>query len=169
MTITSLYADGGVIGANPSPLGGTWAWCLVTDQGEHAQSASGVLLPRAGELITNNVTELAAVVFGLEATPLYWQGTVYSDSWVTLQRVFCAGKLNNVPGWLMDRLHAVQRSGKLRTVAYQLLDGHPTKAQLEAGTGKRGHPVSIHNVWCDQQCTAQARAHKVRLAQQEAA
>ena len=33
-----------------------------------------------------------------------------------------------------------------------LLDGHPTRSQLEAGKGKRGGPVSEHNVWCDKAC-----------------
>ena len=156
----ALYADGGVIAVNPSPLGGTWAWCLVDAAGERVQTASGVLTAAEnGGPVTNNVTELLALVAGLEALPAGWMGTVYSDSWVSLQRVFCAAKLNNVPQWLMHRLYAVQRSGMLARMTYVLLDGHPTRAQLAAGVGKRGAPVSEHNVFCDAECGRQARSY----------
>lgn len=86
-------------------------------------------------------------------------GCVYSDSWVTLQRVFLAARLANVPPWLVQRLQAIQRSGRLEGMTWKLLDGHPTKAQLAAGTGKRGNLVSEHNVWCDRACQAAARQH----------
>lgn len=159
MTAIALYADGGVINANPSPLGGTWAYCLVNGSGERVFERAGVVTPVMAQLpaITNNLTELLALVRGLEELPYGWNGTVYSDSWVSLQRVFLAAKLNNVPDWLVIRLQRVQKSGKLGNVRYTLLDGHPTRVQLAAGIGKRGNPVSIHNVWCDQACTCQAR------------
>ena len=167
MTITALYADGGVIGSNPSPLGGTWAWCLVDEAGARVVWESGLVTPaEAGGVVTNNVTELAALVYGLEALPIDFRGTVYSDSQVTLLRVFHAGKLSNVPVWLVRRLQAVQKSGRLRGVSYTLLDGHPTRAQLAAGRGKRGNLVSEHNVWCDAACGEQARRHRAqRLAE----
>lgn len=154
----ALYADGGVIGANPSPIGGTWAWCLVNASGQRVCEYSGTLLA-SPELpfVTNNVSELVALVNGLEALPHGWSGTVYSDSWVSLQRVFLAAKLKNVPDWLVDRLQTLQRSRKLATMSYVLLDGHPTKAQLAAGVGKRGAPVSEHNVFCDAECNRRAR------------
>lgn len=39
-----------------------------------------------------------------------------------------------------------------------LLQGHPTKADLACGIGKkRNLPVSIHNVWCDEACGKAAR------------
>lgn len=156
----ALYADGGVIAVNPSPLGGTWSWCLVDAAGERVQTASGVLTAAEnGGPVTNNVTELLALVNGLEALPAGWCGTVYSDSWVSLQRVFCAAKLHGVPPWLVDRLHALQRGGRLAPLLYVLLDGHPTRAQLAAGVGKRGSPVSEHNVFCDAECGRQARAY----------
>lgn len=156
----ALYADGGVIAVNPSPLGGTWAWCLVDAAGERVQTASGVLTAAEnGQPVTNNVSELYALVAGLEALPARWCGTVYSDSWVSLQRVFLAAPLKGVPHWLRVRLHIVQRTGRLAKLPYVLLDGHPTKAQLAAGVGKRGKPVSEQNVWCDAACTAQARAY----------
>lgn len=159
--IIALYADGGVIGPNPSAIGGTWAYCLVDANGQRIVERSGILLvDPTVPLVTNNVTELLALVEGFEALPDNWQGTVYSDSWVSLQRCFLAAKLNNVPRWLIERLHNVQRSGKLSKAEYCLLDGHPTKAQLAAGVGKRGQPVSEHNVWCDLACGQQAREVK---------
>ena len=156
--IVALYADGGVIAVNPSPIGGTWAYALVDEAGERVRTAAGVLTAEScGHPVTNNVTELLAIVSGLEALPADWAGTVYSDSWVSLQRVFLAAKLNNVPQWLVERLQILQKSGRLANLDYTLLDGHPTRAQIEAGIGKRGHPVSKWNVWCDQQCSAIAR------------
>ena len=155
----ALYADGGVIGQNPSPIGGTWAWCMVGADGTRTRHAYGYVTPADLDTptVSNNHTELLALVLGLEALPAGWAGTVYSDSWVSLQRVFLAAKLANVPPWLVDRLQTLQKSGALKQMTYTLLDGHPTRAELAAGIGKRGHGVSIHNVWCDQQCSAIAR------------
>ena len=158
--IVALYADGGVIGSNPSPIGGSWAYALVDAEGARVRTAASVLTAAdCGHPVTNNVTELLALVSGLEALPATWCGTVYSDSWVSLQRLFLAARLHGVPLWLMRRLHAIQRSGRLARMAYVLLDGHPTRVQLAAGVGKRGSPVSEHNVWCDTACQQQARAY----------
>jgi len=153
-TITDLYADGGVIQKNPSPHGGTWAWCGITNDTVLA-TGSGVITPHDAGLptITNNLTELLAIVQGLEAMPGDWCGTVYSDSWVSLQRVFLHARLRNVPQWLVDRVTHLRRTHQLDQIGYVLLDGHPTKAALHSGVGKRGHPVSRWNVWCDQECT----------------
>lgn len=162
----NLYADGGVIGANPSPIGGTWAWCHVTVDGERLTSASGVITPAEAGLpfITNNLTELYAILEARESLPYAWSGTIHSDSWVSLQRVFLAARLKNVPDWLVDRLQRMQRDGWFSGCAWKLLDGHPTRAELAAGVGKRGHDVSEHNVWCDQACTEAARRFRQRAA-----
>jgi len=162
----ALYTDGGVIGANPSRIGGTWAYCLVNTAGERIVEASGVITPIQANVVavTNNVTELLALVYGLERLPMGWTGTVYSDSWVSLQRVFLAAKLRNVPTWLVQRLQALQKCGKLAEMKYELLDGHPTKAELLAGIGKRGHKVSTHNVWADSACQKAARAARLEAA-----
>jgi ribonuclease HI len=167
---TALYTDGGVVGANPSRIGGTWAYCLVDAAGERVVEASGVITPIQANVVavTNNVTELLALVYGLERLPMGWTGTVYSDSWVSLQRVFLAAKLKNVPHWLVQRLQALQKSGKLADMAYVLLDGHPTKAELLAGIGKRGHPVSEHNVWADEACQKAARAARLEVTMRAA-
>lgn len=161
----ALYTDGGVISANPSAIGGTWDYCLVSAAGARIVNASGVITPKQAHLpaITNNLTELLALVYGLERLPMGWAGTVYSDSWVSLQRVFLAAKLRNVPRWLVERLQTLQRSGKLADMQYVLLDGHPTRAELAAGEGKRGHPVSEHNVWCDAACQQAARAARLEV------
>lgn len=155
-----LYTDGGVIGANPSALGGTWAYCLVDAAGQRTTCESGIITPAEAELplVTNNLTELLAIVKGREALSWAWSGTIHSDSWVSLQRVFFAARLKNVPPWLVARLQKLQREGWFTGCSWKLLDGHPTKAQLAAGVGKRGGPVSIHNVWCDQACTQAGRA-----------
>src|SRR4051812_27988621 len=111
-TPLDFYTDGGVIGANPSPIGGTWAFCIV-DAGERITCESGIITPEQAGLpaITNNLTELLAIVNGREALPWAWSGTIYSDSWVSLQRVFLAAKLANVPPWLVHRLQRLQRDG----------------------------------------------------------
>jgi hypothetical protein len=142
-----LFTDGGVIGANPSPIGGTWAYCVVdAADNQRITCGSGIITP-----------ELLAIVHGREALPWAWSGTIHSDSWVSLQRVFHAAKLKNVPPWLVDRLQKFQRDGWFSGCGWKLLDGHPTKAQLAANIGKRGAPVSEHNVWADQECTRLAR------------
>ena len=164
--ITAVYTDGGCIGTNPSRIGGTWAYCLVDMAGERIVEASGVITPIQANVVavTNNLTELLALVYGLERLPLGWAGTVYSDSWVSLQRVFLAAKLRNVPPWLVQRLQALQKSGRLAEMKYELLDGHPTRAELLAGIGKRGHKVSEHNVWADEACQKAARAARLEVA-----
>jgi hypothetical protein len=69
---------------------------------------------------------------------------------VTLGRIFQEWKLSNIPdGWYKRSQQAMLH---LSQVESTLLDGHPTKAQLEDGTGKRGGPVSRWNVWCDKEC-----------------
>lgn len=162
MTIIAMYADGGVISVNPSPIGGTWAFCFVDQHGQRVRTAAGVVTPSSIDLdtVTNNVTELLALIYGIEQLPDRWSGTVYSDSAVSLQRVFHCGALNNVPWWLVERMQRLRASGRLARMTGVLLDGHPTRAQLAAGVGKRGNPVSEHNVWCDTACTAAAARHR---------
>jgi ribonuclease HI len=152
--MNALYVDGGVIGKNPSEIGGTWAARLVVD-GQVTRESSGVITPTEAELlaITNNLTEMLALVEGLEMLPFGWQGTIYSDSMVTLGRAFLGWKWHNVPLWLQrEYWQARERLMHWDELTFVLLDGHPTKAQLAAGVGKRGHPVSEHNVWCDHAC-----------------
>lgn len=153
----ALFADGGVICANPSAVGGTWAWRRVC--GALLHQHSGVITPQQANLpaITNNLTEMLAVVRGLQALPSAWTGTIYSDSQITLGRVFLGWKWKNIPLWL----HHEYQQARARLVNWEkiqwvLLQGHPTKAELAAGVGSRGYPVSEHNVWCDKACGERA-------------
>jgi hypothetical protein len=163
--ILAAYADGGVIGRNPSLVGGTWAWCHVsTDLRVVAdpylylvQRGSGLLLPEkvGGIPVSNNHSEYYALARCLKELPEGWSGTVYSDSQITLGRFFLGWRHENVPpAWEAHMRALLARLGEVKWV---LLDGHPTRAQLAAGKGKRGNPCSSFNVWCDSQCTRQAR------------
>ncbi len=157
--VTAIYADGGVIQINPSSIGGTWAWCHVSAENIRVRTASGVVLPRQScPLITNNLTEMIALVKGMEALPQGWAGCIYSDSQITLGRLFEGWKMSGIPAVLIRQgAEAMARLDWARCT-YVLLDGHPTKAQLLAGRGKRGGPVSEHNVFCDRQCQLEAAA-----------
>lgn len=154
MSIIALYADGGVIGSNPSAIGGTYAYYLIHDDGREIGQAQVVTPAAMGSPVTNNQTEMLALLTGLKQLPVDFNGTIYSDSQVTLGRVFMGWKWKNVPSW-MHRRYQEQRARfeNWDDIKFVLLDGHPTKKQLEAGIGKRGHPVSKHNVWCDHECT----------------
>lgn len=155
--IIALYADGGVILKNPSSIGGTWAWCGVDAEGVRIIERGGVC-PVNGREITNNHMEQIAITLALEAMPDGWGGIVYSDSQIALGRVFKGWKTKNLPRNISQRsAAALARMGRVEPV---LLQGHPTKADLACGTGsRRGFPVSIHNVWCDEKCSQEARKH----------
>lgn len=160
--VIAVYADGGVIQVNPSPVGGTWAFCHVDSSGHRVLEQGGVVTPEPGAKITNNLTEFVALVSALEALPEGWCGWACSDSGVTLGRLFSGWKLTNIPAdWIERGARALKRLG---TVTPRRLDGHPTAAQLLAGIGKRGGPVSIHNVWCDKECGRQAQTYLLRSA-----
>lgn len=171
LSFPALFADGGIIGRNPSSIGGTWAWCLVDATGQRIATDSGFVLTGegevahrpedaeawTGEVVTNNVTELVALVRGLEALPTTWRGAVCSDSQITLGRLFSAWAWNGIPdAWVERALAAMVRfaEGALTPV---LLQGHPTRTDLAAGIGaKRRLPVSEHNVFVDRLCNEAA-------------
>lgn len=158
-----LFVDGGVIGHNPSEIGGTMAWRRV-EYGSVLKQGSAIITPSGARLpvITNNLTEMLALIMGFEELPESWIGTVCSDSMVTLGRVFMGWKWKNIPTWIHRRYQYERRRLKyFEQFNYVLLDGHPTKAQLELGFGKRGHPVSEHNVWCDEACGLKAQFFQV--------
>jgi ribonuclease HI len=154
MGMNELYCDGGVMAVNPSPYGGMYAYRILSD-GEVVHEHAEIIFPYQAELptISNNLTEMMALVCGLETLPIDWTGTVFSDSQVTLGRAFLGWKWNNVPEWLVKRFdNAKARLIHWEQIQWVLLDGHPTREQLLRGTGKRGHAVSAHNVWCDKAC-----------------
>jgi ribonuclease HI len=161
--IVKLYADGGVIKKNPSPIGGTWAWCGVT-VGECRIIQRGGFIPAPeGRLITNNHTEFIAATLALEAMPEGWSGVLCSDSQITLGRLFERWRIANLPrNVYMRGISALKKLGDVKPL---LLQGHPTKKDLERGIGaKRGYPVSIHNVWCDKECGRQAELYLRQLS-----
>lgn len=160
-----LYVDGGLIGKNPSLVGGTWAARCVQN-GEVIWEHSGTITPEEAriEFVTNNLTEMLALVKGLQFLPWDWRGTVFSDSQITLGRAFRASPWKNIPTWLYDAF----TNQRARLVHWSQihcirLDGHPTRKQLEAGKGKRGGLVSPHNQWCDDACGKEAAKFKASL------
>lgn len=156
--MSELYCDGGVIDRNPSKDGGTWAFVWVIDD-LILKSGYGVITPaQAGmETVSNNLTEMLALVRGLQSLPAIWSGTVLSDSQITLGRAFDTWKWKNIPNWLRAEFEAERaRLTRWEKVEHTLLQGHPTKAELAAGFGSRGYPVSEWNVWCDKACNQMA-------------
>jgi hypothetical protein len=165
-----VIADGGVIAQNPSPIGGTWAYRIVRD-GEVLSSDSGAMKPMFGP-VSNNVAELYAVLRGIKEAAEKWDAAmlqglnVASDSNVTLTRLTsAASRWEGVPVDL--RRWAIGYMPRIDVAV--LLDGHPTTLHLSCGAGKRGRPVSEHNVWCDKAATAagQAFLQGTRLADPE--
>jgi len=154
----SLFTDGGVILSNPSPIGGTWAWCRTNSLGEQYWEESGTTIFEP--LTTNNQIELFAVVRAFESLPCNWLGTVYCDSEITIGRVHESYKWTNIPNWMHQRYQlAVKRLNYFSSFKYVLLKGHPTKADLWEGQTAKGVPVSWHNVWCDRACKRQAEKY----------
>lgn len=172
----AVYTDGGLLSSNPSPTGGTWAWVAVSEDGRKIGFKSGIVLtetllqhaesndhdaPRP--VVSNNHTEQIAIIKAIQALPVGWSGTIYSDSEVAITRVNSDYELNNLgldrfpsgekglwPSISMTSKEAVKRLGQIRFV---LLQGHPTKKDLERGLGaKRNLPVSKWNVWADKRC-----------------
>lgn len=151
-----LYADGGVINKNPSALGGTWAWCQIDEYNRMTVSDSGILTPKEVGLVavTNNVTELFALVSGITHLRENWQGHIFTDSYITIRRVFHRGAMNGVPDWLARETEDAYQKLKHMKLLNKgvLLDGHPTEEQLRTGKGKRGNLVSEWNRHCDREC-----------------
>lgn len=163
-SVAAVYADGGVVQVNPSPHGGTWAFCYVSQIGGRVFGQAGHVTPDEVELpwVSNNLTEVLALLLAFEGLPKGWTGPAYSDSLNAIRAVQHAGKVTNHvdrrPTWLPDpiwrRLYCVVR--QLGPIEWTLLGGHPNRKELAAGVRKDGKPVSGHNVWCDERCKEQA-------------
>jgi hypothetical protein len=96
----------------------------------------------------DNVTWMA-----MEALPNGWSGYAYTDSQITIGRFFWGWHVDhNIPAaWSARVGRAITRLGKVTPV---LLSGHPTLNDLRARVKvKTGRMVSLHNVWCDAQCS----------------
>lgn len=160
-----LWCDGGVVGKNPSPIGGTWAFVHVVD-GQAVRRESGHITPAqcGAPAVTNNVTELLAALRAIQSVPKDWRGTLWTDSEVTYYRLH-GNDPKGVPGWLLDLLREEWGSygEKMGLVQVRLCAGHPTKLDLIRGwqqTARGRTPVSEWNVWCDEACGRQAKALK---------
>lgn len=163
----SLYVDGGCIVRNPSPYGGTYGVVLV-QSGRVIEEKSGVIdaatLGYEG-CCSNNVAELYALSLGILTIPEGAECGIYSDSENALGRIFQAWRLGGVPLWLCAmRDNARKHLRKLARFQYDLVQGHPNKAELAAGvtierrnkkgavTQIGGLPVSEWNVYADGLC-----------------
>lgn len=150
-----LYTDGGVIQKNPSTIGGTWAYCLVTSKGNMLYEDYDVERPERfnNKLVTNNQMELLAVIRGLQTIQRDMIIHVCSDSEITLGRVFKNYSMENIPDWMVNELDTEKRRlNQFKHFRCTLLSGHPTKSQLQAGVGRNGHLVSYWNKHVDELC-----------------
>jgi ribonuclease HI len=156
-----IYMDGGVILRNPSPHGGTWAFVVV--KGDRViKKESGAFFPSSmqSSTVTNNQAELVAAYHALKYLADDEMAHLYSDSEVTLGRLFYGYEMNNVPDWLKDELSAhKKRLQYFSTFKHTLLAGHPHRLSLTKGTDKRGRPVSKYNVMCDEMCRMRAEKY----------
>lgn len=156
--IAILFTDGGVIQENSSPYGGSWAFVGTDDAGERLLEDAGLVIVPAGKLISNNTTEFMAATRALEAMPEGWCGKVFTDSENVVKRFKAMLKygfratLDGLPRNARERGFAALNH--VAEVEWIHCDGHPTKAELAIGLSKKGRVVSIHNVRCDQLCTA---------------
>ncbi len=122
---TILFCDGGCIGRNPSTIGGTWAWCLISPQDELLEQSSGIITPEKAKMpkITNNLTELLAAVEALSSVVSQWDGTIYTDSKVTYHRLHGSSAFTGIPLWLRQKTENLRRGRRWKV---QLLGGHPS-------------------------------------------
>lgn len=178
--VVAVYTDGGVIRRNPSPYGGTWAWIGVNGLNDPVAGASGVLPapvdildPYTGVVsskpVGNNVAEFLAVVEALEALPRGWSGYVYSDSEITLRRIFGdpPAAWRYLPAEVAKRCY--RALCKLSHIVPVLVSGHPNKAELAAGHTLDGRKrlVSAHNVAADRLCRQAGEEYLASLAKKK--
>lgn len=172
--VAALYSDGGLLGKNGDDgLLGVYCWVQVSTRGEYLRHDTGTVLHAFdGRPIENNLVELVALLRGLRSLPDGWSGRVFSDNKNALGWTFPAFqdgqgarrgdyKTNGVPTALRSYIHCTRR--RLGRIEAMLLDGHPTRAQLAEGWGKRGNPVSEWNAWCDAHCNAHKLVHSLTV------
>lgn len=158
--ITALYTDGGCIGRNASPFGVTWAFCAVDENDQLVHEESDTVLSPEGKKLTNNFSEMVAVIKALEYVGKEWSGTWYTDSDITRGRICENWALHNLPLNVVKRMFDVlDRTGEIKGV---LVQGHPNKKELAAGIGnKHGYPVSRWNCRSDFLCRKEAEKFKL--------
>jgi hypothetical protein len=153
--VKAVYTDGGLIKKNPSPIGGSWAWCAVDSEDRLsgnivASYGGGCIKPG----ITNNTVEYIAAVLAFEALPEGWSGLWLPDSENAVTRLLYGGLCVGLPAKVKIRGDAAVK--RLGAIKVQMLGGHPTKKDLITGIRARdGKLVSKWNVWVDQECKRQ--------------
>jgi ribonuclease HI len=192
MPVEILYADGGVVGKNPSSYGGVFAWRLVADH-RVLDEGRGVLVPVAdrllvraarqleasldilkidvvefvgpddGVLVSNNHAELMAVTCGLEHRPPGWSGQVVTDSSVTIARLSGRVLLDPKTIPLWMVGRVVEALHGVGRLEYSHVKGHPTRADLRRGQRPDGQPVSAHQHWCDRECVRMVEWYIARI------
>jgi ribonuclease HI len=158
-----LFTDGGLLSRNPSRLGGTWAWVAVED-GVRLRHDSGTVFCMKGlPQVTNNQTEFVAALKGLEAMSDGWDGTLYTDSRVTYDRI----RRGHAPNLFNTRRRFADAVKRLGGFQVALIAGHPSKDDLLRGCKENGTPVSAHNAFVDDLCSK--RAYEARVGRRPAA
>jgi hypothetical protein len=151
----AVYCDGGLVRTNPSPWGGVYAWVQVdTRTNTMLDNGGGLILPVQWETgsITNNQAELVAMLSAIGSWPLGVEGVLYTDSALTIGRVFGNDPLTNLPGRMAAWVRSTKRGPKIGLLSPMLIAGHPTKVDLGRGANADGRPVSEWNVWVDDEC-----------------
>lgn len=170
-SLPRLFTDGGLLSQNPSPLGGSWAWCRV-ERGSVVAEGAGVIwaAEMPDRMVTSNQAEFYAVWQAFRALDDGEIIDVYLDSDVTLSRWYGDGRFGRkgIPAVWWDGMNAeLRRHGGSN---WHHLAGHPStrpnggdgKSDLERGyklrkDGSPGEPVSEWNVYVDRLCTLHAR------------
>lgn len=139
--VTAVYADGGVLNRNPSEVGGTWAFCLVNAIGGRVFGQAGhVAAEEVAPLpwVSNNLTEVVALLLALENLPDGWAGAAFSDSKNAIRAHMAAADLDpRKPGYLPDELwgRMVAARQRLGAIRWTLLGGHPRNTSWRPATG----------------------------------
>lgn len=170
--ITAVYTDGGIIGPNPSRIGGAWAFVAIVDAEDGVvYERSGVIKPpdvwghvaprqAALSTIENNIAETIAILLALEALPEGWRGTFYGDNLNSIRRAREPRECKDaVPRFLRDRLVI---AAETRHVEFHLLGGHPTAVDVQRGCRIDGTPVSKWNARADKLCRMITAQYKWR-------
>lgn len=151
MPLAHLYTDAGVFLKNPSTVGGAWAVVGVDDKDNEHFRESGFIECAAFALtqVENNLMETYAIAKGMGYLPDGWKGVVWCDNMNAIRRATNPGKakMMHVPDWLQNVLR--KNRERLPDVRIELVGGHPTKKELEAGRRHDGKIVSRWNVIAD--------------------
>lgn len=127
---------------------------LVDTADQEIGYQAGVVTPQAvgTTVITNQVSSVVAILAGLAALPTGWSGMVASPQEIALGRVCRGYTLTGIPPVLIQRGQRVLQRFDPDALQPVVLAGQPTLAQIRAGGGAHGKPVSQHQVTCQTLC-----------------